>query len=106
MLAGGGKAGRFSPSACHVPADVAGWQRDLIYQCQAEIAALAVAVEPWTEMNLNCCQLPHPLLGKLTVKEMLFFTLYHYEYHRAIVAGRLGTSGQSTLSISQRIGLA
>jgi len=33
------------------------------------------------------------LLGKLTVKEMLFFTLYHYEYHRAIVAGRLGTSG-------------
>lgn len=40
------------------------------------------------------------LLGKLTVREMLFFTFYHYEHHRAIVAQRLGGSGRSTLSIS------
>lgn len=40
------------------------------------------------------------LLGKLTVREMLFFTFYHYEHHRAIVAQRLSASGRSTGSIS------
>jgi hypothetical protein len=35
VLVGGDKAGRFSPSPCRVPADVAAWQRDLIYECQS-----------------------------------------------------------------------
>jgi hypothetical protein len=26
--------------------------------------------------------LPHPLLGKLTIREMLYFTVYHGEHHR------------------------
>jgi hypothetical protein len=57
------------------------------------VTALARALEHWTEMDLDRCRLPHPLLGKITVREMLFFTLYHYEHHWAIVAERLGTSG-------------
>jgi hypothetical protein len=26
--------------------------------------------------------LPHPLLGKLTLREMLYFTAYHADHHR------------------------
>lgn len=100
VLAGGGKAGRFSPSPFRAPADLAGSQRDLISECQMGVSALARALEGWTERDLDHCRLPHPLLGKLTVREMLFFTIYHYEHHRAIVAKRLGAFGRPTLPIS------
>ena len=35
----------------------------------------------WSEKNLDRFKLPHPLLGKLTVREMLFFTVFHNEHH-------------------------
>jgi hypothetical protein len=33
------------------------------------------------ETDLNRFCLPHPLIGKLTLKEILFFTIYHMEHH-------------------------
>jgi hypothetical protein len=36
----------------------------------------------------RCYRLPHPLLGKLTVREMLFFTVYHNAHHLDQVASR------------------
>jgi hypothetical protein len=89
VLAGGGKAGRFAPSPHRAPANLRAWQQSLVSEYQSAVAALASALEHWTERDLDHCRLPHPLLGKLTVREMLFFTLCHYEHHRAIVAGRL-----------------
>ena len=59
-------------------------------QCQSGVEALTRALEAWDDVDLDRCRLPHPLLGKLTVREMMFFTLYHYEHHRAIIARRLG----------------
>jgi uncharacterized damage-inducible protein DinB len=44
-------------------------------------AELAAAAEKWDERDLDLYQLPHPLLGKLTVREMLFFTIYHNLRH-------------------------
>jgi len=29
--------------------------------------------------------LPHPLLGKVTVREMLYFTIHHVQHHHALV---------------------
>ena len=34
--------------------------------------------------------MPDPALGQLTVREMLYFTLYHNLHHVRNVAGRLG----------------
>jgi hypothetical protein len=34
-----------------------------------------------SENQLDTIILPHPLLGKLTLREMLFFTSYHAEHH-------------------------
>jgi hypothetical protein len=41
----------------------------------------------WSEDDLDNHRLPHPLLGKLTVREMLFFTLYHIQHHMIEAAG-------------------
>lgn len=35
----------------------------------------------WPEAELDRYQLPHPLLGKLTTREVLYFTIYHNYHH-------------------------
>jgi DinB superfamily len=35
----------------------------------------------WDEKSLESYLIPHPLLGKLTVREMIMFTIYHTEHH-------------------------
>lgn len=82
-LAEGGQAGRFAPSA-------QSRARDAIMRDFTNInAQLRDAVQRWPEAKLDRFQLPHPLLGKLTVREMLFFTLYHHGHHVAVVKRRL-----------------
>lgn len=42
---------------------------------------LIKAVRKWQDEDLDRYILPHPLLGKLTVREMLFFTINHTRHH-------------------------
>ncbi len=35
----------------------------------------------WPEKDLDSYLMPHPLLGKLLVREMLFFTIFHTGHH-------------------------
>lgn len=37
--------------------------------------------ENWTEEDLDTYQLPHPAFGNLTVREMLFFIVFHNGHH-------------------------
>ena len=46
----------------------------------AQIQATTV-LRNWRDTDLDKYFLPHPLLGKLTIREMLFFTLYHDRHH-------------------------
>jgi hypothetical protein len=39
------------------------------------------ALSGWSEKALDRIVLPHPLLGKITAREMLLFTLYHDRHH-------------------------
>jgi hypothetical protein len=50
---------------------------------------LASSIGRWREEDLDYYRLPHPLLGKLTVREMLFFTVYHNYHHPRSLALRL-----------------
>ncbi|MEM7345049.1 MAG: DinB family protein [Chloroflexota bacterium] len=43
--------------------------------------AIDKALTKWSEDDLEGYQLPHPLLGDLTMREILFFTLYHNLHH-------------------------
>jgi len=39
----------------------------------------------WTDAKLSTCVLPHPLLGKLTMREMVAFSILHMEHHRHVI---------------------
>jgi hypothetical protein len=45
----------------------------------------------WNERELDQLRLPHPLLGLLTVREMLLFTVYHTAHHLRLIESRRAT---------------
>lgn len=47
------------------------------------------ALGGWDERQLDRIRLPHPVLGLLTAREMLFFTLYHNQHHVEAAKRRL-----------------
>ena len=91
-LRAGATAGRFAPSAKPLPPDPAAWQAEVLSSFRNTASALHDALAPWPEKALDRYRLPHPLLGRLTVREMLFFTLYHNAHHMNLVAGRVDGS--------------
>ena len=89
VLAAGGRAGGpFTPAELAPPADPAAWRESLMRRRALVLADLIARAERWSEADLDACRLPHPLLGKLTVREMLLFTLYHEVHHVANVTRR------------------
>ena len=93
-LARGATAGRFAP-APHPPADDAAAERTHVMMRHANaVDELVGLVGRWPETALDRRRLPHPLLGLLSVREMLLFTVYHNRHHvegvRRRMAGRGG----------------
>ena len=43
----------------------------------------------WKDTQLDQYLAPHPLLGKLTLRELCYFTIYHTEHHLHIIKERL-----------------
>ncbi|MCW3083306.1 MAG: hypothetical protein JWP12_672 [Bacteroidetes bacterium] len=48
------------------------------------IAELNSKIENFTEQELNRLCIPHPLLGNLTLREMLYNVIYHVQHHQEI----------------------
>lgn len=80
LAAGGRASGRFVPP----PAE---WMRRerLLQSLDHQVKRLAEKTCRLSEDQLDTLLLPHPLLGKLTLREMLYFTIYHAEHHRMAV---------------------
>lgn len=87
-LSEGGQAGRFAPSG-RAEDDAEAWRRKIMEDFGRVNGELRDAIARWPENRLDRYQLPHPLLGKLTVREILFFTLYHQRHHMDVVERRL-----------------
>lgn len=88
LLAEGGQAGRFAPSS-RTESDPETWRQKILQTNTQVHRELRAAIGKWSEKKLDQLQLPHPLLGKLTVREMLFFTLYHQRHHIGVVQRHL-----------------
>jgi hypothetical protein len=84
-LADGGTAtGRF------IPATVTFSQRGaLSKRLLNSVNKLCRRVNKFTEAELDILILPHPLLGKITAREMMYFTIYHAEHHHQITKRNL-----------------
>ena len=89
-LAAGVTAGRFAPRPLG-SSDQTEEQRGSIMAALDQVSAdLTSAASRWREWQLDRLRLPHPALGRLTVREMLFFTLYHNFHHVRNVVRRTG----------------
>jgi hypothetical protein len=68
-----------------VPPPVAYADRErLRTETLATVQKVCKALERFTEDDLERYILPHPLLGKITLREMMYFTAYHVEHHQAL----------------------
>lgn len=77
VLANGGKS-----SWMYMPKPVAFRERDKLCQKLLKtVSEINSALNDLTEEELDKKRLPHPLLGKLTIREMMYFTLYHVDHH-------------------------
>ena len=43
----------------------------------------------WKEEELDKYMVPHPSLGKITMRELLLFTIYHTEHHLKVIEKRV-----------------
>jgi hypothetical protein len=80
-LSAGANAGRFAPAPEGPVADPADRRREIMNAWTAVTVQLTAVVAGWSESALDRHQLPHPILGLLTVREMLGFTVYHTAHH-------------------------
>lgn len=66
------------------------WRASLLDRWVQAGEGLAKALGRWSEGALDRHRLPHPILGKMTVREMLFFTAYHNAHHARRIHERAG----------------
>jgi DinB superfamily len=76
LTSGGRATGRF------IPAAISGTrQLDIAAKLERESVRLVNALGRFTDEELDKYLLPHPLLGKLSIREMMYFTIYHAGHH-------------------------
>lgn len=65
-----------------IPEDVTlGQKEELIKSLTEIVSKLCKQLLDYSEKDLDELILPHPLLGKLTLREMMYFTMYHVTHH-------------------------
>jgi hypothetical protein len=80
LQAGGQATGNF------VPKPVSLSQKEkLVKAVNNAVNKLNRQINSFSETQLDQLILPHPLLGKLTVREMIYFTIYHVEHHHHLI---------------------
>jgi hypothetical protein len=74
-------SGRYLPDQGNPDSYTERKKKELVGQF-AKVSARLVAISKiWNGSELDDYLLPHPILGKLTVREILFFTIYHNLRH-------------------------
>lgn len=62
-------------------------KNNLTADLQQVLSELIGVIRQWNEVDLSTYMMPHPALGKLTVREMLYFTAFHTEHHTGQIVG-------------------
>ena len=84
-LAEGGQA-----TGSFVPKPVVLRQKEgLITTLENLVRKLCRQIDGYSEEQMDHLILPHPLLGKLTLREMMYFTFYHVKHHHTITLENL-----------------
>lgn len=76
----GGKA-----SARFIPGDIATKSREILCETLMNmIGELGLKIETFSEQELDSLLIPHPLLGNLTLREMLYNSIFHVTHHQEL----------------------
>lgn len=77
LAAGGVSSAKFLPPSRH------GLDKRQKYEAvfQKLTTQMAQKTARISEDKLDHCILPHPLLGKLTLREMIYFSIHHMQHH-------------------------
>ncbi len=59
--------------------------KELIDNGSKTLEELVSNLHHWSEEDLEQYLCPHPVLGKITVRELLYFTIYHVQHHTEII---------------------
>jgi len=58
---------------------------NLIHRFEHERKDFVNALEKWSEKDMSLYQLPHPVMGKFTLREFIYFTILHTYHHLNIL---------------------
>jgi hypothetical protein len=94
LAAGAGASGHFVPAANR--SEGASHHAHLLARWHRANERLREALRRWPDRDLDRIQLPHPILGKITAREMVFFTIYHGGHHAAAARSRLDRFNDSS----------
>jgi hypothetical protein len=77
-------------SKAYTPGEVAIAQREtLLKEMDVWLEKLSKKIAACSNEQLQRYILPHPLLGKLTLQEMVYFSTYHVQHHLQLVTEQL-----------------
>ncbi len=54
---------------------------ELIKRFAEELSFMKNQIAKWKEKDLSIYVLPHPAMGKLTIREFIYFTIFHTRHH-------------------------
>ncbi|MEI7468270.1 MAG: DinB family protein, partial [Chloroflexota bacterium] len=80
-------SGRYVPQNVNVSSDFAAAQQGILANWVSAGKKLSAAVAAWDEADLDVYRLPHPILGNLTLREMLLWVVVHNWHHHRDVVG-------------------
>ncbi len=61
----------------------------LVEKLNKSMNTLTQALESYTEEELDTYCIPHPLIGHMTIREFMMFSIYHLGHHRKQIDARL-----------------
>ena len=80
LATGGVASGRFVPKIITID------KKDNLHKRILKVVdILILQINDCDENELDTIIFPHPLLGKITLREMMYFTIYHVEHHQNII---------------------
>lgn len=64
-------------------------QQKLVAALNKQVNKLCMLIDKLSEEELDMLVLPHPLIGKVTLREMLYFSIYHVTHHQQSIKNSL-----------------
>jgi hypothetical protein len=96
LAAGGRATARFVPTDTPTSGAPDARRTEILRSWHDCVRALDLRLSRWPEDALDAVRVPHPLLGLLTMREMLLFTVYHTAHHLRLIDARMGASSHSS----------